>query len=257
MKTGTFFSTKEWRVLQFFAHQPFGLRVACPELDEGSKSSPRQVLRFDRLNANGRWGEASAALLARVLRLLALASLLGLSGLVWAGPGAHGPNGEHLDGPAMAVGDAGLPRVEAHTELFELVGELGAQELSLLIDRYDSNAPVLGAKVTVESGGIEAVATFHADHADYAVTDERLLALLRQGQAHALVFTITAGHDSDLLDGTLRRPVMVIPTEHATGLPWGRVLGGLALLAALAAVVYIYLQRRARARLLPGLGEPV
>lgn len=190
-------------------------------------------------------------------RVLALTGLLGLAGLAWAGPGAHGPNGEHLDGPPMAVGGAGLPRVEAHTELFELVGELGDQELSLLIDRYDSNAPVLGAKVTVESGGIEAAATFHADHGDYAVSDARLLALLRQPGEHALVFTVTLGNDSDLLDGTLRRPQVVAPAEHPTGLPWGQVLVGLVVLAALLAAAYVYLLRRARARLLPGLGEPV
>ena len=190
-------------------------------------------------------------------RVLALTGLLGLAGLAWAGPGAHGPNGEHLDGPAMAVGGAGLPRVEAHTELFELVGELGEQELSLLIDRYDSNAPVLGARVTVESGGIEVAATFHADHGDYAVSDARLLALLRQPGDHALVFTVTLGDDSDLLDGTLRRPQAVAPAEHAAGLPWAQLLGGLAVFAALLVAAYVYLQRRARARLLPGLGEPV
>jgi hypothetical protein len=184
-------------------------------------------------------------------RVFALAALLGLSNLAWA----HGGE-DHGDTP-MAVNGAGLPRVEAHSDLFELVGQLGAQGLTLLIDRYESNVPVLGAKVTVESGGIEAAATFQAEHGDYAVRDERLLALLRQGDEHALVFTITAGNDSDLLDGTLRRPVMVAPVEHATGLPWVQVLGGLALLAVLMAAAYVYLQRRARARLLPGLGEPV
>lgn len=184
-------------------------------------------------------------------RLLALTGLLGLASLTWAHGGV-----DHGD-TAMAVSATGLPRVEAHSDLFELVGQLDGQGLSLLIDRYDSNAPVLGAKVTVESGGIEAAATFHADHGDYAVTDERLLTLLRQGQEHALVFTITAGDDSDLLDGTLRRPQAAAPAEHATGLPWGQLLLGLVVLAALLAAAYVYLQRRARARLLPGLGEPV
>ena len=184
-------------------------------------------------------------------RALALATLLGLTGLAWA----HGDE-DHGD-TAMAVNGAGLPRVEAHSDLFELVGQLGEQALTLLIDRYDSNASVLGARVMVESGGIEAAASFHADHGDYAVSDERLLALLRQPGEHALVFTVTLGDDSDLLDGTLRRPVMVAPAEHATGLAWGRWLGGLALVAALAVAVYVYLRRRARARLLPGLGEPV
>lgn len=184
-------------------------------------------------------------------RVLALTGLLGLSALAWA----HG--GEDHGDTAMAVNATGLPRVEAHTDLFELVGQLDGQGLSLLIDRYDSNAPVLGAKVTVESGGIEAAATFHAGHGDYAVTDERLLALLRQGAEHALVFTITQGADSDLLDGTLRRPVMAAPAEHAAGLPWVQMLVGLAVLAALLAAAYVYLRRRARVRLLPGLGEPV
>ena len=184
-------------------------------------------------------------------RVLALTGLLGLSALAWA----HG--GEDHGDTAMAVNATGLPRVEAHSDLFELVGQLDGQGLSLLIDHYDSNAPVLGAKVTVESGGIEAAANFRAGQGDYAVTDERLLALLRQGQEHALVFTITQGDDSDLLDGTLRRPQVVAPAEHAAGLPWAPLLGGLAVLAALLAVAYVYLQRRARARLLPGLGEPV
>ncbi|MCZ8250906.1 MAG: hypothetical protein O9318_00395 [Hylemonella sp.] len=185
-------------------------------------------------------------------RALLLAALLGLPLLGWS----HG--GEpHGDQPAAAASGNGLPRVEAHSDLFELVGQLDDQGLTLLIDRYASNEPVLNARVTVESGGIEAAATFHADHGDYAVRDERLLALLRQGEEHALVFTITQGNDSDLLDGTLRRPARVAPAEHATDLPWGQVLGGLALLAALAVAAYVYLQRRARARLLPGLGEPV
>ncbi|MBX9872581.1 MAG: hypothetical protein K2X75_11330 [Burkholderiaceae bacterium] len=184
-------------------------------------------------------------------RLLALTGLLGLTGLAWA----HG--GEDHGDTALAVNATGLPRVEAHTDLFELVGQLDGQGLSLLIDRYDSNAPVLGAKVAVESGGIEAAATFRPEYGDYAVTDERLLALLRQGQEHALVFTVTLGNDSDLLDGTLRRPQAAAPAEHATGLPWAQLLGGLVLLIALALVAYVYLQRRARARLLPGLGEPV
>lgn len=193
----------------------------------------------------------SIFVLARA-RALLLAALLGLPLLAWA----HGDE-PHDEPPAAAAGGNGTPRVEAHSDLFELVGLLDGQGLTLLIDRYDSNAPVLGAKVTVESGGVEAVATFRADAGDYRVSDERLLALLRQGEAHALVFAITQGADSDLLDGTLRRAAMVAPAEHAAGLPWGRVLGGLALLAAVVAAVYVYLQRRARARLLPGLGEPV
>jgi hypothetical protein len=145
--------------------------------------------------------------------------------------------------------------VEAHSDAFELVGRLEDTGFTLLIDRYNSNEPVLGARVSVESGGVEAGASFRAATGDYAATDERLLALLRQGDEHALVFTINLGAESDLLDGTLRRPLQLAPAEHADELPWGFVFAGLAFAAALALGVYVYLRRSARA--LRGLGEPV
>lgn len=142
---------------------------------------------------------------AHALRAMS-ALLLVASALSIAGPGAHGPNGEHLDGPATTRAASVLPRVEAQTETFELVATLLAGALSVLIDRYDSNEPVLNATLEVESGGLKAKATFHADQGGYAVDDPKLLALLRTPGEHGLVFTLTAGKDSDLLDGTLVSP---------------------------------------------------
>jgi len=120
-----------------------------------------------------------------------------------AGPGAHGPNGEHLDGPTTMRATSALPRVEAKSEAFELVAELRAGELVILIDRYESNEPVLGAKLEVESGALKAVAAFRAEQGDYVVTDAALLKTLAAPGEHGLVFTLLAGQDSDLLDGTL------------------------------------------------------
>ncbi len=120
-----------------------------------------------------------------------------------AAPGAHGPNGEHLDGPTTMRAAAALPRLEAKSEAFELVATLYGRELSVLIDRYDTNEPVLNAALEVESGGVKAKATFHADQGDYAVDDPKLLALLQAPGEHGLVFTLLAGKDGDLLDGTL------------------------------------------------------
>jgi hypothetical protein len=126
--------------------------------------------------------------------------------LAWAGPGAHGPDGEHLDGPgAQAHAPAGhAPRLEAHTDLFELVATLAGGELTLLIDRYATNEPVLGAQVEVAAGEAKAVAKFHADHGDYAVADEAFLKAISRPGEHALVITVTAGADADLLDGVLK-----------------------------------------------------
>lgn len=120
-----------------------------------------------------------------------------------AGPGAHGPNGEHLDGPTPMRAASALPRLEANTDAFELVAELRASELAIVVDRYESNEPVLGANLEVESGSLKAVAAFRADQGDYAVTDAAMLKALAAPGEHGLVFTLVSGQDSDLLDGTL------------------------------------------------------
>jgi hypothetical protein len=140
----------------------------------------------------------------RALSAMALAAGLLVANVpALAAPGAHGPNGEHLDGPTTMRAASALPRVEAKSETFELVAELRASELAIVVDRYESNEPVLGAKLEVESGTLKAVAAFRAEQGDYAVTDAALLKALAAPGEHGLVFTLVAGSDSDLLDGTL------------------------------------------------------
>jgi hypothetical protein len=139
----------------------------------------------------------------RLLAATAVTLLLAANPNAHAAPGAHGPNGEHLDVPAPARAASALPRVEAHTEAFELVAELRAGELAIVVDRYESNEPVLGARLEVESGTLKAVATFRAEQGDYVVTDAAMLKALAAPGEHGLVFTLAAGKDSDLLDGTL------------------------------------------------------
>lgn len=140
----------------------------------------------------------------RALSAMALAAgLLVANAPALAAPGAHGPNGEHLDGPTTMRAASALPRVEAKSETFELVAELRASELAIVVDRYESNEPVLGANLEVESGTLKAVAAFRAEQGDYAVTDAALLKALAAPGEHGLVFTLVAGSDSDLLDGTL------------------------------------------------------
>lgn len=141
-------------------------------------------------------------------RRLALAAGLCLlplliSGQALASPGAHGPNGEHLDGPAAVSAGAGLPRIEAHSEQFEIVGRLDASSLVLYVSRYETNEAVLGAQLDVEFGALKARAAFEAEPGSYRLSDRKLVDALHQAGSHALVFTVTAGGDSDLLDGTL------------------------------------------------------
>lgn len=106
----------------------------------------------------------------------------------------------------MTNGSAGAaaPRFEATSELFEVVGQLHGGELSLLIDRFTTNEPVLRANVEIESGSIKATARFHGDLGDYAVEDPAMLKLLSTPGEHPLVITILAGEETDLLDGVLK-----------------------------------------------------
>ncbi|HKY01033.1 MAG TPA: hypothetical protein VJM53_00615 [Burkholderiales bacterium] len=141
---------------------------------------------------------------ARSLCALFSVLALGFAQPLLAGPGAHGPDGEHLNAPGVAHTDANAsPMMETQSETFELVATLREEELSVLIDRFATNEPVIHAKVEVEIDGIKAAGTFHADHADYAFTDEKLLAKLREPGQHPLVFTIQSGNEADLLSGTL------------------------------------------------------
>lgn len=137
-------------------------------------------------------------------RAIALSALMLASATAaQAGPGAHGPNGEHLDAPTAGHAATAHPRVEARSDDFELVATLQPGELSIFIDRYTSNEPVLKAALELESGGIRSKAAFRADQGDYVVVEPRLLALLRTPGQHALVFTLATGADNDLLDATL------------------------------------------------------
>ncbi len=163
--------------------------------------------------------------LLRYPRRLAGALCL-FAGAAFASPGAHGPNGEHLDGPAAAAATSGLPRVEAHSEQFEVVGRLGTSDLVLYVSRYETNEAVLGAKLDVEFGALKAAAVFQAEPGSYRVADKKLIDALHQAGNHALVFTLTTSADSDLLDGTL---AVAAHEDH------GHAAGGLSL-RALAAV---------------------
>lgn len=161
--------------------------------------------------------------MAAAITLLAAAIL----SPVHASPGAHGPSGEHLDSKETTqAGGQQVPAFEAKSELFEMVGRLSAGELSLLIDRYETNEPVLEAAVEVESGAVKAVAKFHADLGDYAIDDEAFLKALGTPGTHPLIITVVAGQDSDLLDGVLHVGGQDLANDdhgHEHGpMPWGR-----------------------------------
>lgn len=179
-----------------------------------------------------------------LLRLLSVYFLFLSAAL--ASPGAHGPNGEHLDAPGGAhVHGTDGPRIEAFSESFELVGRLQGEELSIYIDRYDTNEPVLGGALEVEFGAMKAPARFHADHGDYALDDKAFLKALAAPGKHALMFTLTAGAENDLLEGVLEVKPLAHADTHDTGHSRaGWIAGGALLAAALAALIIMRSRRK-------------
>lgn len=143
---------------------------------------------------------------------------------------AHGDD-DHKDhahaAPATAVEtSAAVPMLHAESEQFELVARLYEKELGIYIDRWASNVPLLNAEVEVEVNGLKAIAKFHQDHGDYAVTDPEVLKALQAKGEHALMFTITAGKEADLLTGELH--VQEVGAMDALAKkPGGRVLIGI------------------------------
>lgn len=126
------------------------------------------------------------------------------AGILRASPGAHGPNGEHLDhSPAESDHAEATPRFESFTENFELVGKLNSAGLSVVVDEYKTNVPVVNAAVELEVNGIKATGKFHEDTNDYAFDDPKILEQIKKPGEHELVFTINTATDSDLIPASL------------------------------------------------------
>jgi hypothetical protein len=164
-----------------------------------------------------------------------------------AAPGAHGPDGEHLDQSNGQVGGRQL-QTEANSELFELVAQLTTEGLRVFVDRYETNEPVLNAQLEVESGPIKSTATFRAGSGDYLVAEARLVQALSAAGEHGLVFTLRAGDDADLLNGTLVNPgtaSKASQSHHDHTRERAVIAAGTALAVfSSAAVVWVWVRRR-------------
>lgn len=167
--------------------------------------------------------------LARTTRMLLACLLLTVQVPLFAGEGHS-----HDAAPVGTAGPA-LPRFTAHSDLFEAVGVLDGAEFSVLIDRYETNEPVLGAQVELESGSLKSQLAYHADHAGYSMPSEAF----KKPGTYAITLTVTAGDQTDLLTGEL-----VVPDPEAAHAndapikPCGLWTGGAIALLAFAAAVF-------------------
>ena len=122
---------------------------------------------------------------------LRLAAALFATSPAWASEG-------HDHGAAPAAAGTALPRFVAVSETFELVGVLSGTQLTLYLDRFADNAPVKGATLELEIGGVKVATQSLADGEFTAV-----LAGAPKPGVLPVTATVVAGTETDLLAGEL------------------------------------------------------
>lgn len=152
----------------------------------------------------------------------------------------------HDHGSPAATGVVGnaVPRIEAQSDLFEIVGVVEGGAMKIFLDRYATNEPVLDAKIEIDGGALKGTAQASPD-GTYAFRHD---ALTRPGQ-FPITFTIVAGTDTDLLAGELVIADPSAATARAGVDPWRErwwwVGGGILLLTGIASA---WRMRRQRSR---------
>ncbi|WP_298934252.1 hypothetical protein [uncultured Ramlibacter sp.] len=145
---------------------------------------------------------------------------------------------DHDHGAPAPAGTAS-PRIQVHSDLFELVGVVDKGRMTVYLDRYATNEPIAGARIDYESGTDKGTAQPQAD-GTYQIA---FAALAKPGDL-PFSFTVAAGPDTDLLAGDLD---IHDPHAHAADAPprWPQWLG-YALAAALVLALATFAARRYR-----------
>jgi hypothetical protein len=161
-------------------------------------------------------------------------------------PNAARAHEGHDDAVPSASGTPGanVPRIEAQSDLFEIVGVVQNGVMTLFLDRYATNEPVVGAKIDVEAGSVKGAAQANQD-GTYTFNNA---ALTHPGQL-PVTFTIAAGSDSDLLAGELVIADPVADKAHANDDPlWKRWWWAGGALLLLTGIAIAWLSRRRRVK---------
>ncbi len=152
-----------------------------------------------------------------LIRLIVLMLLFAPPASTLASPGAHGPNGEHLDSPTAnsAASADGRPRAEGFSEMYEVVAHLEHDAVTAMFNVYRTNAPADGMSVELKTGGVAARSKFDPASGVYRFSDPALLKALSAPGKHSLEFTVTAGDDFDIVGAMME--VAAPADAHAAG----------------------------------------
>jgi RND family efflux transporter MFP subunit len=134
------------------------------------------------------------------VRVAVLCCLAGIF-LSLSTPFAHEGH-EDDDATRSALASLTYPRVTAHSELYELVGVVRRERLSIYLDHFATNEPVADAKVKVAIADAEPVDAALAEKGVYTTSFPRWA----RGRSVEIVFSVTAAGGDDLLVGALTLP---------------------------------------------------
>ena len=161
-------------------------------------NSPARSLRH-----SARRSTARSALAAWVLTLLVAL----LPPFAFAGGGDDHSHGPEVKAPIAAPATSGA-RFTLTSPDVELLGMLDNDKLTLYVDSYATNEPILNAKIEVESNGVKVQALAEKDGSYTAAAE-----WLKQPGTHEIVVSVVAKDLADLLIGTLEAPALT-PEAH-------------------------------------------
>ncbi|WP_061934967.1 MULTISPECIES: efflux RND transporter periplasmic adaptor subunit [Aureimonas] len=128
-----------------------------------------------------------------------------------AAPSSAHEGHDHGGPPPPTASAQAAPRAEAQSALFEFVAVARGNALEIHLDRFDTNEPVVGATIEIDTPAGPATAA--ADRDLYRLEAD----WVRQPGAHDLIATVTSGTDVDFLTTTLTIPEAPAPVVTAGG----------------------------------------
>ena len=162
-----------------------------------------------------------------IFRWAFIVCISALSTSAFSSPGAHGPNGEHLN-TAIQPTDQVHPKFEVFTEAFEVVGELFDEQLRLSIHDYHTNAPIADATIEIKIAGATHTAQPDKTAGQYIAT------LSGSKTAHTgagplpIEIMILTTDDADLMAAELAKPLSDTDNDHHHAhFPWWQLAAGL------------------------------
>ena len=189
--------------------------------------------------------------LSPVWLALPLALLLTLlqTSPAWSHGGEEHSHADDAPPAVPAAISSPQPRASAQSEEFELVAVLAEQTLTLYLDQYASNAPVVDARIELESGAFKAVAK-QIEPGVYRLSGK---AFAKPGK-YPLLFSLQTADSADLLSATLEVPaeasmqeklqVKAQGSEQIIAIANNRYVWGAAVLALLAGIGVMRSRRR-------------